>query len=263
MRKNPGFTAVAVVSLALGIGANTAIFSLVDAVLLKTLPVKDPHQLYVVAKNPERPSTSRTYPDYAASRDHNTGFAGLVSYSGVGPFGFTMQSSGDAQTEVAMGAQVSGNYFQVLGVDPALGRVLNPEDDRAPGVGPYLVLSHNFWRRRFGADPRITGVTVRVNGYPFTIVGVARSGFTGVEIGVAPDFFFPLMMRTEVTKNANWNNRNHSWISVLGRLKSGASIAQLETELYTIGKEQEALDRRTALNQRFVNSAQKIKLLPG
>jgi len=191
MRKNPGFTAVGVISLALGIGANTAIFTLVDAVLLRMLPVKDPQQLYVIARNPERPNFSWTYPDYAASRDQSHGFTGVIAYGGVNPFGFQVASSGEPRTEVAVGVQVSGNYFEVLGVEPALGRVLNPEDDRQPGAGPYLVLSHSFWRRRFAADPRVVGATVRVNDYPFTVVGVSRGGFTGVEIGVAPDFFIP------------------------------------------------------------------------
>lgn len=262
MRKNPGFTTVAVVSLALGIGANTAIFSLVDAVLLRTLPVKDPHQLYAVGRNPAQPSPVWNYPDYAAMRDRNTGFSGLIAYSGIQPAGFTVGSPTDSRTEVALGVQVSGNYFQVLGVEPAAGRVLNPEDDRRPGAGPYIVLSHGFWRRRFGADPRVAGTTVRVNGYPFTIVGVAREGFTGIDTGVSPDFFAPLTMRTEITKRANWNNRNNWWIIVLGRLKPGASIPKLEAELYNIGRDMEAENRRTALDQRFVNRALEVKLLP-
>jgi hypothetical protein len=219
MRKNPGFATVAVVSLALGIGANTAIFTLVDAVLLKTLPVKDPHQLYAVGRSLARPMPVWNYPDYVAMRDRNTGFSGLIGHSGIQPTGFTVGSSADARTEVAFGVQVSGNYFQVLGVEPAAGRVLNPEDDRRIGAGPHVVLTHAYWRRRFGADTRVTGTTVRLNGYPFTIVGVAREGFTGIETGVAPDFFAPLTMRTELTKNPNWNNRNNWWFVVLGRLK--------------------------------------------
>ncbi len=263
MRKNPGFTAVAVISLALGIGANTAIFTLIDTVLLKTLPVKNPHELYVVARNPARPSMYWNYPDYAAARDQNTGLSGLIGYSGVNPWGFTAGSSGDVRTEVAGGVMVSGNYFQVLGVEPALGRVLNPEDDRKLGEGPYVVLSHSFWRRRFNADPRVVGATVRLNGYPMTIVGVTRAGFTGVELGVKPDLFVPIMMRTAITKYANWNNRNNWWMIVLGRLKPGASIPKLEAELSAIGREQEAINRRTALNQRYVNRAEDVKLLPG
>ncbi|MGH9672482.1 MAG: ABC transporter permease, partial [Bryobacteraceae bacterium] len=123
--------------------------------------------------------------------------------------------------------------------------------------------SHRFWQRRFNAGPGVVGSQVRVNGYPFSIVGVARSGFTGVEVGVEPDFFIPIAMRTEVTKNANWNNRNNWWLNVLGRLKPGAGAAQLETELLVINKNQEAENRRTAANPRFVNSAHPIKLLPG
>ena len=263
MRKSRGFTAVAVISLALGIGANTAIFSLIDAVLLKMLPVKDPQQLYMVASNPSRPQTIWNYPDYAAFRRHNKGFAGLVSYSSNGPYGFSSQSSADQRTQVAYGILVSGNYFEVLGVESALGRLFNADDDRKLGAAPYLVLSHDFWKRRFASDPRVIGGTVRVNGFPLTVIGVARAGFTGAEVGVAPDFFTPIMMRTELTGNPNWNNRNHWWLYVMGRLKPGASIAQIESELYVISKQQEELDRRTALNPRFVNTARQIKLLPG
>jgi predicted permease len=265
MRKSPGFSSIAILSLALGIGANTAIFTLVDAILLKMLPVKDPRQLYMVGIPNPRGGVGViwNYPDYAAFRDHNRGFSGLIAYTSSAPYGFTLQAPANQQTELAYGALVSGNYFEVLGVDPAAGRVLNPEDDRKPGAGPHIVLSHDFWLRRFRSDPRVIGVTVRINGYPFTIVGVSRSGFTGAEIGSAPDFFMPIMMRTEVTGNPNWNNRNNWWLSVMGRLKTGASIPQLESELYVISKQQEALDRRTALEQRFVNEARPIKLITG
>ncbi len=219
--------------------------------------------MYLIAREGPNLSPIWNYPDYAAARDQCSGFTGLIAYSGVSPHGFTVQSGGDTRTEVARGVQVSGNYFQVLGVEPALGRLLNPEDDRKPGAGPYVVLSYNFWRRRFAGDPRVVGAKVLINGYPFTIVGVAREGFTGVETGVAPEFFTPIMMRTAITKHTNWNNRNNWWLVVLGRLRPGASIPRIEAELYNIGQEQEALDRRTALNQKFVNRAQRVKLTPG
>lgn len=263
MRKNPGFSVIAVASIALGIGANTAIFTLVDAVLLKMLPVRNPQQLSLVARPPDRPGNGWSYPDYAAARDHNTGFAGFIAYSALNPAGFSSGPGQGSETVLARGLLVSGNYFHVLGVGPALGRVLNEEDDRAPGASPYIVLSYGFWQSRFASDPRVAGTTVRLNGYPFTVAGVSRQGFTGVEVGIKPDFFIPIMMRTELTKNPNWNNRNNSWLRVLGRLKPGASIPQLEAELYAAGVAAEAADRRTAINQRFVNSAHRVKILPG
>jgi predicted permease len=262
MRKNPGFAAVAITSIGLGIGANTAIFTLVDTVLLKMLPVKDPQELALVARPPDRPGNGWSYPDYLAARDHNTGFTGLIAYGMAGPSGFSTGAP-DAETTLARGVQVSGNYFGTLGVEPALGRLLNPEDDRAPGSGPNVVLSHAFWQSRFAGDVTVIGKTIRLNGYPFTVVGVSREGFTGVEVGMKPDFFVPLTMRTELTRFPNWNNRNNSWLRVLGRLKPGASIPQLETDLYSAGVEAEAQDRRTALNQKFVNRANKVKVMPG
>src|SRR5438309_8379019 len=154
IRKTPGTTAIAIMSLALGIGANTAIFSLVDAMLLKLLPVKSPQGLYLVAANPARPQTAWNYPDYAAFRDHNSSFSGLAAYSGGGqPLGMQLdQADAGSTTELANAVSVSGNYFDVLGVDPAIGRVLNSEDDRAPGASPYVVLSYDYWQSRFGSD---------------------------------------------------------------------------------------------------------------
>ncbi|MBI3280992.1 MAG: ABC transporter permease, partial [Acidobacteria bacterium] len=263
MRKSPGFALVAVISIGLGIGANTAIFTLVDAVLLKMLPVKAPKELYMVASvstGSRPPSTIWNYPDYVAFREHGKGFAGLIAYSGAVPYGFSVQG---VQTEVAYGVFVSGNYFNVLGVEPAAGNLFNAEHDQKFGAAPYVVLSHAFWKRRFASDPRVIGTTVRVNGFPFTVIGVSREGFTGVEVGVAPELFVPATMRTQVTGSPNWNNRNNWWLLTMGRLRPGVPLAQIESELYVISKQQEEQDRRTALNQRFVNTARPIKLLPG
>ncbi|MCU1259597.1 MAG: hypothetical protein JWO80_2482, partial [Bryobacterales bacterium] len=137
MRRNPGFSAVAVLSLALGIGANTAIFSIVDAVLLRWLPVKNPQELVVIAtlNRDGTPGVSTSYPDYEAFRDRNHSFDGIIAYSGTGPFGFTVKgSAADRRTELVGAVMVSGNYFQVLGVESALGRTLNDEDNRKPGA---------------------------------------------------------------------------------------------------------------------------------
>jgi len=265
MRNNLGFTAIATLSLALGIGANTAIFSLVDALLLKMLPVGDPQRLYVVTgASSGRTSTSWTYPDYRALRDYNRGFSGLIAYSGGSQAsGFAMNSTGETRTELANALLVSGNYFDVLGVFPAIGTLFNNEHDRSMGAAPYMVLSRDFWKRRFGSDASVIGKTARVNGYPLTIIGVSGAGFRGVEVGVAPDFFVPIVMRSEVTGRAGWNNRNNSWLYVVGRLKSGTSIAQVESELSVISKQQEEQERRTAANPRFVNTGMPVKLLPG
>ncbi len=264
MRKSLGFTAVAVFSLALGIGANTAIFTLIDAILLKSLPVENPGQLYVVTTSQSgRTNAHWNYPDYVAVRDRNQGFSGTISYSSVQPSGFTAGSGGDTRAELAAGAFVSGNYFDVLGVKAAAGTLFNAEHDRKEGAAPYIVLSHSFWQRRFASDPRIIGNKVRVNGFPLTILGITRAGFTGVEVGVAPDFFTPIMMRTEITGRGNWNNRNNTWLLILGRIKPDATIAQLETELTVVSKDQELQERKTSANPRFVNEGRPVKLIPG
>jgi predicted permease len=264
MAKSPAFTAIAVLSLALGIGANTAIFTLVDNIMLKLLPVKDPQQLYMVAMKREGSNVTWSHPDYAAFREFGTGFDGLAAYSSNAPYGLIAQGdSSDQQAAVAGGVLVSGNYFEVLGVQAALGRRLNMEDDRRPGGGPSLVLSHAFWQRRFQSDPRVIGTKVRVNGFPMTVVGVARNGFTGTEVGASPDFFAPATMRGELMNQRDWNNRNNSWLQVIGRKKPGVSIVQIENELSGISSQQAALDRKTAVNQRFVNPAYQVALQPG
>src|SRR5205807_6036853 len=139
IRKSPGTTAVAVISLALGIGANTAIFTIVDAMLLKLLPVKAPQELYLVATNPAKPQTFWNYPDYVAFRDHNESFTGLATYSGSSSLGMQLDGADAASTtELTEAASVSGNYFDVLGVAPAIGRLFDAEDDRASGDSPYV-----------------------------------------------------------------------------------------------------------------------------
>jgi predicted permease len=266
IRKTPGVSAVAVLSLALGIGANTSIFSLVDTLLLKRLPVKSPQELYMVAANPARPSTSWNYPDYVAFRDHNNSFSGLAACSyGTMAVGLQVESAqSGATTELAWSASVSGNYFETLGVVPELGRLLNPEDDRIPSASPYVVLSYEYWIGRFNGDPGVIGRKLRLNGYPFTVVGVARRGFQGTDTTAAPNLFSTIMMRGELTGNpfARWNNRHWYWMQMIGRLKPGATVKQAESELFNVYREQELAESRTVQDQRFVARARPVMLMP-
>jgi putative ABC transport system permease protein len=232
--KNPGFTVIAVLTLALGIGANTAIFSLTDQILLRLLPVERPEEL-VVLRSPGPQggkvwsdgdnTASFSYPMYKDLRDRgNNVFSGLAAR-----FALSLSVAGAGQTERADGELVSGNYFEVLGVRPALGRVFNQEDDRAPGAHPVIVLSHAYWGRRFGADPAILNKTLTVNGTLVTIIGVSREGFRGVQVGQTPDVFIPMMMKAQMTPN--WNgldDRRDYWLAIIGRLKPGMSRAQTE-----------------------------------
>src|SRR5215468_7629189 len=231
--KNPGFTLIATLTLSLGIGANTAIFSLTDQILLRLLPVERPEELVVLrAPGPKTGrvtsdgdnSASFSYPMYKDLRDRNNAFSGLLVR-----FPISLSVAGPGQTERADGELVSGNYFEVLGVRPALGRVFNQEDDRAPGAHPLVVLSHAYWTRRFGADPAILNKTLTVNGALMTVIGVARAGFQGVQVGQTPDVFIPMMMKAQMTPGSNGlDDHKDYWLAILGRLKPGTSRARTE-----------------------------------
>lgn len=268
IRKTPGASAMAVVSLALGIGANTAIFSLVDAMLLKLLPVRAPQELYQVAArtgNRPQPRVTWNYPDYCAFRDRSGSFTGLAAYSGSQPFGLQAADSPSAgATELAYASFVSGNYFDVLGVGPAIGHLLNAENDRRFGASPYAVLSFEYWQRRFAGDPRVVGRTVRLNGYPFTIVGVVRHGFRGVDVTASPNLFIPITMYSETNgvSLAIWNTRHYWWLQVIGRLAPGATIARAQSQLLVVYRDQEQAERRAAPNAGLSNAGQQVLLLP-
>ena len=228
LRQDVGFTAVAVLSLALGIGANTAIFSLVDSVLLRWLPVRNPQELVVLARNPAEPRTGFNNPDYEYIRDHNQIFSGVIAASGGGsPLGMTLPGEGRGEPQLIGAVLVSGNYFDVLGVRSALGRLLTPEDNKAPGAAPNAVLNYAFWQRRFGGNTAALGKKIVLNGSPFSIVGVAQRGFTGTVVGSSPDLFLPIMMLQQVDANARqWNTRHYWWLNVIARLKPGVNMPQ-------------------------------------
>jgi len=231
--KNPGFTVIAVLTLALGLGANTAIFSLTDQILLRLLPVENPKEL-VVLRSPG-PKQGRvwsdgdgaspfSYPLYKEVRDNNNVFSGLLAR-----FAISLSVAGEGQTERANGELVSGNYFEVLGVRPAVGRVFIQDDDRVAGAGQVIVLSHAYWTRHFGADPGILNKTLIVNGIGMTVVGVARAGFTGVQVGQTPDIFIPITMKAQMTPNWDGlNDHRDYWLAMIGRLKPGLTPARGE-----------------------------------
>ena len=234
--QNPGFALVAIVSLALGIGANTAIFSLIDTVLLRSLPVRDPQQLVVFALNPDQPSVGSNYPDYLYIRDHNRSFSGVAAYGGAGQQAAlsVLDEGARAVPELVTATLVSGNFFDLLGVTPAAGRLFTPEDNLKEDGHPWVVLDYDFWRRRFASDPRAVGGKITLNGSPFTIVGVARAGFIGPQVGTHPDVYAPIMMYQSIRHGAgDWNNRHVWWLTMLCRLKPGvtrqAAIPEMDT----------------------------------
>jgi predicted permease len=235
--------------------------------LLKLLPVKAPQELYVLgAQDGSRTNVFWNYPDYVAMRDRNSVFTGLALTSGaLTPLGMqTAQHQPGAPTELVQGLVVSGNYFQVLGVEPAIGRLLTPEEDRAPSAAPYVVLNYDFWRSRFRGDPGVVGQTMRLNGYPMTVVGVARRGFRSTDVSIGPHVYFPYMMRGEVLgmPYSRWNNRNSYWFQIVGRLKPAANIPHGEGELTAIYKSQEEAERRTGRDPRFINGSWPVRLTP-
>ena len=236
MAKNPGFSAVAVLTLALGIGANTAIFSLTDQVLLRRLPVPHAEQLVVLRSpgpNPGRAwsdgdtAASFSYPQYKDIRDHSQVFSGLL-----GRFAVQVSVAGQGQSELANGELVTGNYFETLEVQPALGRVFTAEDETAPGANPLAVLSYGYWKRHFGNDPGVLNKQLIVNGTSLTVVGVARAGFNGVQVGQTPDIFIPITMKAQMTPNDDrFLERTNRWMAVIGRLKPGIGMKQAEASL--------------------------------
>ena len=252
LMKSPGFTAVAVMTLALGIGANTAIFSLVDAVMLKTLPVQNPRQLVLTAwDNSKWPShwgqdggdsrLSFSYPMFEQFREHSQSFSNTFAWV---PLGFTSQNitvNTNGEPTLANGMMVTGNYFSGLGVRPILGRALT-DTDEAAGAPRVTVISYGYWTRQFARAPSIVGRNISLNGISFTIIGVAPPEFYGVQPGVSPDLWMAFADRAELRP---WSeNPFHSssvftakdWIclNIMGRLKPGVSRARAEAELDTI-----------------------------
>ena len=219
--RTPGFACVAVLTLAVGIGANTAIFSLLDAVLLKPLPVRQPHELVLVSYEIDgRRSIPVSAYDFRALRAHRDVLAGLAAFR---PLSVGVSYKGD--TEMALGQLVSGNYYGLLGVSAALGRTLTEADDAISGGHPVAVISEAYWQRRFGGSERVIGESIQINGRPFTIVGVSARGFMGTEAGRAFDVTIPLSMQVGVfgPKPLMDDASQARWLYLLGRLAPGVT----------------------------------------
>ncbi|HWB95200.1 MAG TPA: ABC transporter permease [Bryobacteraceae bacterium] len=233
VRKAPMFAAVAIFSLALGIGANTAIFTLINQLLLELLPVKHPEELVLLTARGQHygsntGSNAISYPMYQDFRDRNQVFRGMFCR-----YGMSMSLVVDGRTERVSGELVSGNYFPVLGVGPALGRTFTAGDDLIQGGHPLAVLSYGFWKSRFSSDPDVIGRKIVVNGYPLTIVGVSQKGFDGVEPGYSPQIRVPMMMKHEMTAG-RWyslNDRRGRFVQAFGRLKPGGTLEQAKAGL--------------------------------
>jgi predicted permease len=222
--KSPAFVAVAVMSLALGIGANTAIFTLTDQLLLRMLPVRNPEQLVLLSAIGQHYGSNQgwnriSYPMYQDFRDRNQVFSSMFCLREV-----PMSVSFGGRTERISGELVSGNYFPVLGVGPALGRVFTAEDDKVQDGHPVAVISYGYWQRRFAGDPGVIGRKLVINGFPYTVVGVSQAGYAGTDPSSAPELRVPMMMSKEVGTYLDLNDRRSRWVTIFARLKPGVSL---------------------------------------
>ena len=228
--RTPIFTSVAVLSLALGIGANTAIFSLIDAVLFESLPVRHPDQLVLLWEKAVRSDAAPlSYPLYSHIRDHNPVFSGVVAFHAFA--GWNVNTNGE--TEPMTGQFASGNYFSVLGIRAATGRIFSADDDRIPGGHPVAVISYGFWKRKFALDRAAVGKVIRIFGHPFTIIGVTPPEFFGTQAGLLPEVTVPLTVQPVVMPMgaAALGNSDAQWLYVMGRLKPRISEQQAHASL--------------------------------
>ena len=270
LRRSPLFSTIAVLSLALGIGANTAIFSLLDQVTLRSLAVNDPQRLVVLHTEYSSPGSSTSdsnesvfsYPMYRDLRDRDPAFSGVIARMSAG---VTLARQGAA--EQASAEMVSGNFFQTLGVGAAIGRVLTPQDDGAPGANPVVVLSHSYWTGKCAGNPAILNQTTTLNGHPMVIVGVAEARFNGVHPGDTPDLYVPIAMQKAV--RPTWDaleDRKFRWLNIFARLKPALTVTRaqaatdvtyrtiLEAEVARLGSLRDPKDRN-----EFLNSKAKLK----
>ena len=226
-RNSAGFSAVAVLTLAVGIGANTAMFSLVDAILLRPLPIEDPRQLVQVnRRGPGGQGPVISYPTYQFLRDNPSSFSDLAGTGRVWRWSVTFA---DAEgPERVAGELVTGNYFSVLGLRPSLGRLLTPDDSLVSGVGglsgAVAVISDDYWTRRFARNPAAVGSSFSVGGASVTVVGIAPSSFFGLEAGDPVDMWLPMVLQPRLLLGQNWlESRGNNWMRAIGRLKPGIS----------------------------------------
>jgi len=237
--KSKGFTIVAVLSLALGVGANSAIFSLINAALLKTLPVKDPQQLvFFMVAGSQGTGTGFSYPLFEQFNRNNHSFTGIIAANTAGRMRLTEPGAG-GQVELVQAGRVSGAFFSELGVGAVAGRTLTEADDTQAGARPVAVISYNYWKRRFGLDPGVVGRKITLDDFPFTIVGVAPPGFFGIEVGGNVDLWWPIRMTPQVIPgDQSLNSSSTRWLYVMARLKPGANLERARAEMDAVFRQQ-------------------------
>jgi predicted permease len=230
LRKSPGFTIAALLTLAMAIGANAVVFSVLNGFILKPLNVPDPQSLYLIESSKDN-STVESYPDYIDLRDRNHSFDGLAGF-GVGQFSLNTGLG----PSLIWGLETSSNYFDVLRVNPYLGRFFHDSDDHGPNSAPYVVLSYDYWHSQLHEDRSLIGRVVQLNQHPFTILGVAPPQFRGTIVFMSPTFFVPLVNHAQIDAATDMNDRGARWIFlVVGHLKPGVTKATAIADLNSIG----------------------------
>jgi len=238
--KHKGFTTIAILTLALGIGANTAIFSVINTMMLRSLPVPNPEELVLFSVNQRishqvfgRAGRGYTFPHtlYERLRDGNHGLAGLFAAGGVSQRRMIASGLGGTESEFIRAQEVTGNFFSVLGVSAVAGRTLTPADNQAGNPQPVAVISHGFWQRRFGSDPAVVGKTIKFDDLPLTIIGIAPPGFFGIEVGANPDLWWPMQLAPQVD-SGYWGQRlkepGSYWLRIMGRMPAGGNLRQAQ-----------------------------------
>lgn len=269
-RKSPGFSIVAILMLALGIGVNTAVYSFTYQILLRSLPVDRPQELVIVHSTGPNPGFSLSqgdvggafsYPTYTALRNQTQIFSALIAR-----YASPITVAGDGFSERANGEVVSGNYFTSLGVPPALGRTLLPQDEGAAGSNPWAVLSYSYWTRRFGKNPDVLNKQIKVNGTPVTIIGVSRRGFTGVQVGQSTDVFVNMTMQAPFMLFPALNDPSTCFLAVMGRLKPGMSADTAQNGAQTVYHpiiEAQAAQLKISPNTRQRFLKKELVFIPG
>ena len=230
LRKSPSFSMTAVLTLAMAIGANTVVFSVLNGLILRPLDVSRPDSLYVIQRGSDK-NTSQSYPDYLDLRERNSSFEDLAAYS-IPQVGL---DTGDGPSAV-WGVEASGNYFDALGIQPYLGRFFHSSDEHGPNSAPYIVLSYAYWHSHFGDDRGVLGRTVQLNKHPFTVIGVAPPGFRGTLVIYSPNFFVPMVNEEQIDGTSDLKDRgSRGLLMVMGHLKARVAPAQAVAELNSIG----------------------------
>jgi len=230
LRKSPGFTIAAVLTLAMAIGANAVVFSVMNGLILRPLNVPQAESLYTIERASDK-DTSQSYPDYLDLRDRNHSFDGLAGF-GITQVAF---NTGEAPSLI-WGVESSSNYFDALRIQPYLGRFFHDSDDHGPNSAPYIVLSYAYWHSHFHDDHGVVGRVVQMNQHPFTILGVSPPGFRGTIVFISPNFFVPLVDHEQLDGANDLNDRASCWVfMVVGHLKPGVTLNQTTADLNSIG----------------------------